>query len=614
MTLGLDQPHHDGSDLYVSDPHPSLGTTVTVFVRVPRVSGVSTVHLYAVRDGEPEYREAKVDRSDDGETWWRADVDVQNPIARYRFVLDAGTPRHRWLTGEGVVHHDPTDGGDFRLSAHDPPPRWAADAVCYQVFLDRFAPSDRPKDPPPWALPAAWDDPVIEDRPDAMQQLYGGDLIGLRERLDHLQNLGVTAIYLTPFFPAESNHRYNATSFAHVDPVLGGDQALVALVEAAHERDMRVIGDLTPNHCGDTHPWFRAAQQDPTSVEASFFTFHRHPHEYLSWLGEPTLPKFDHRDDELRWRLYEGPQSVVAHWLRPPFHLDGWRMDVAQMTGISGRVDLNLQVARAMRRTLQMVNAEALLIAEHPYDASRILQGDAFHGTMNYAGFARPVWAWMARDRDVEYLGMPGLIPRLPGGSVAATMTAVRASEPWSATTHAFNQLGSHDTARFRTVAGGVDARDVHLAAAGLLFTSPGIPVVFAGDEIGLTGADSLTARQPMPWDRARWDAGTYDGYRRLIALRHAHPTLRTGGFRWAHVGDDVLCFLRETPDERLLVSVSRDAHAAVRLSTDALGAVAATHLLRGDDLTASDGRLTLPDDAGPAIHVWRLEGARSTA
>lgn len=606
MRFGLDHPHHDGSELYVSDPHPALGDTVTVFVRVPHAAGTSNVLLYAVRDGEPEYHETTVDRGGGGETWWRADIEVHNPVTRYRFLLDAGTPRHRWLTGEGVVDHDPTDWGDFRLSAHDPPPAWAADAVVYQVFPDRFASSERNVALPDWALPAAWDDPVIGDGADAMHQVYGGDLIGLRERLDHLEHLGVTAIYLTPFFPAESNHRYNASTFAHVDPVLGGDDALADLTAAAHARGMRVIGDLTPNHCGDTHPWFRAAQKDPASIEAGFFTFYDHPHSYLSWLGEPTLPKFDHRDAELRWRLYEGPQSVVAHWLRPPFHLDGWRMDVAHMTGRAARSDRNLEAAQAMRRTLQTVNPDALLIAEHPFDASDLLQGDAFHGTMNYAGFARPVWAWMARNRDVEYLGTPGAIPPVPGATVAATMTTVRASAPWTATMHAFNQLGSHDTARFRTIAGGIEAREAHLAAVGLLVTSPGMPVVFAGDEVGLVGADPVTTRQPMPWDRSRWDHGTYDGYRRLIRLRHDHVALRRGGFRWAHVGDDVLSFLRETRDERLLVTVSRAAHEPVDLPAAQLGG-SAEQLLDGPDLASSDGVVRLPGANGPAVHVWRL-------
>jgi alpha-glucosidase len=601
----LDRTHHDGSALYVSDPYPDLGDTVTLFVRVPRSAGASTVHLSALHDGERLTTEAIVDRETPTETWWRVDLEVHNPVVAYRFLVDGGGPGHRWLTGEGEVAHDPLDAGDFRISSHDPPPGWAADAVFYQIFPDRFAPSDHRVELPAWALPAEWDDPVATDPDKATRQLYGGDLIGVRERLGHLTDLGINAIYLTPIFPAESNHRYNASSFDHVDPLLGGDAALAGLTSAARERGMRVIGDLTPNHCGDTHPWFRAAQADPTSTEAGFFTFYDHPNDYLSWLGYDTLPKFDHRDPELRWRLYEGPESVVARWLRPPVALDGWRMDVAQMTARHGRVDRNLAAARSMRRTLQTVNPDALLIAEHPFDASEVLMGDAYHGTMNYAGFARPVWAWMARNPDVEYLGMPTPIPHLPGPTVAATMTTFRASVPWTATLHAFNQLGSHDTARFRTVAGNSAAQ---LAAVGLLCTSPGLPVVFAGDEVGLTGGDPLTCRQPMPWTRVRWDHNTYNGYRRLIALRHAHPALRRGGFRWAHIDDDRLTFLRETPDERLLVSVTREAAASVQLPSDGLGTEIGEALLGGPDLVGTERTLTLPPVDGPGVSAWRLD------
>jgi alpha-glucosidase len=300
---------------------------------------------------------------------------------------------------------------------------------------------------------------------------------------------------------------------------------------------------------------------------------------------------------------------VVARWLRPPFDLDGWRMDVAHMTGRAGGVDLNVAVSRAMRRTLQTSKPGALLVAEHPFDAAEVLQGDAYHGTMNYAGFARPVWAWLAAEAGVDFLGMPVPVPHLAGGSVAATMTAVRASAPWEASLHAFNQLGSHDTPRFRSVVGGAATQ---LAGAGLLFTMPGIPVVFAGDEIGMEGVDHEDARRPMPWDRERWDGDTYDGYRRLIRLRRTHPALRRGGFRWAHVTDDLLCYLRESAEERLLVAVTRAAHPPVRLPADGLGAGEATHLLDGPDLSAAAGALTLPGTEGPATHVWRLAGAPS--
>ncbi len=166
--------------------------------------------------------------------------------------------------------------------------------VWYQIFPDRFASSGRHSgDLPPWADRAAWDDPVATG-PKAMTQLYGGDLDGIIEHLDHLVDLGVGGIYLNPVFPARSNHRYDATTFDAVDPILGGDDALVRLREACDRRGLRLMTDLTLNHTGDDHRWFRAAQADPDSIEAGFYHFTDHPDEYESWLGITSLPKLDH--------------------------------------------------------------------------------------------------------------------------------------------------------------------------------------------------------------------------------------------------------------------------------------------------------------------------------
>jgi alpha-glucosidase len=612
VTGPLARPHHDGSDLYVSNPYPDFGETVTLFVRVPDAADVTSVILRSVPDGEAEYAEAVVHRRGKDETWWRVDLRQHNADMNYRFLLDGGAHGFRWLHQGGLVDHEPPDATDFRLSVHSAPPAWAADAVFYQVFPDRFARAGNPEPWPPWAEPAGWDDPVHRDHDAAMVQLYGGNLDGLRERLQHLVELGCRGIWLTPIFPAESSHRYNASTFDHVDPVLGGDAALERLLQATHAHGIRVLGDLTPNHSGDTHEWFRRAQADPTCPEARFYTFLRHPDEYVAWLGEPTLPKFDHRDPELRRRLWDGPGSVVARWLRGDTGLDGWRIDVANMTGRQGDVDLNHEVARGIRRTLETANPEALLIGEHGYDPSDVLGGDSWHGVMNYAGFVRPAWCWLRSPdplidphtgAELEMLPLRRPIPRVSGEVAAATMDAFRAHIPWRSALHAFNQLSSHDTPRFRTLAG---SRALQLAAAGLLFTTPGIPVVFAGDEIGLQGWAHEDSRVPFPWDRARWDAPTFAAYRELIALRNSHSALRSGGLRWVHRGAESLAYLRENSAERILVQVSRAPHEPVSVPAGLLGTDEARPLYGADTLSATEGRLVLPGD-GPGARMWSI-------
>jgi alpha-glucosidase len=163
----------------------------------------------------------------------------------------------------------------------------------YQVFPDRFARSAQAaaRPTPEWAIPAAWNEPVDPVMPGRSQQFYGGDLDGVIDKLDHLESLGVNLLYLTPVFPAASNHRYDASSFDRVDPLLGGDDALARLVDAAHARGIRVIGDLTSNHSGDRHEWFQAALGHPGAPEEEFYYFTDDANtEYVSWIVYPSLP------------------------------------------------------------------------------------------------------------------------------------------------------------------------------------------------------------------------------------------------------------------------------------------------------------------------------------
>ena len=597
----LDQPHHDGGPVHVPAGTPAPGARVPVRVRVPAACRERGVHVRTVRDGEPHLAPARLDAVGEHERWYVAEVEVHNPVTPYRFLLDE-PGGYRWLNGTGAHDRDVPDRADFRLAAHHDVPAWAREAVVYQVFPDRFASSGRARAVPPWAVPAAWDDEPAGPGPLGVRQLYGGDLPGVEQHLDHLVRLGVNTLYLTPFFPAGSNHRYDATSFDHVDPLLGGDEALVSLARAVHARGMRILGDLTTNHTGAGHPWFRTAQADRTTTEASFYHWTAEGH--VGWLGHASLPKLDHSSPALARRLTHGPDSVVARWLRPPFALDGWRVDVANMTGRYGAQDLTHAVARAVRRTATQANPEALVIAEHFHDAGDDLPGDGWHATMNYSGFARPVWAWLSPDASaLPALGLPVPQPRRGGGAVVATLREFAAAVPWSVTTQQWNLLGSHDTPRIASVV--ADPALVEVAVA-LLVTYPGTPVVFAGDEIGATGADGGRARSPMPWDRPdRWDDVRLATYRALLALRRSLPALRDGGLRWVAADDDALVFLRETPEERVLVAVARAPWSGVDLPEHL--AAGPPQTLHGSlDLAVRGGSLAVPGD-GPHAGIWRL-------
>ena len=597
-------PHHDGSERHVSTLEPTLGERVTVWLRVPHAEGATRVWVRTTPDGEPHFVAAVVDRSTPHETWWRTDIEVRNAVTNYRFLLDGGPAGYRFVNGTGVHARTVSDTSDFRLSAYSPPPPWLADTSFYQVFPDRFASSDAPRKWPPWAAVAAWDDPVATDGARAVRQVYGGDLAGVEAHLDHLASFGAGGLYLTPFFPAPSSHRYDAETFDHVDPFLGGDDALAHLVRSCHDRGIRVIGDLTINHVGARHEWFRAAQADPASVEAGFFHFRDHPDDYEAWFDVLSLPKLDLRNPELCRRLLAGPDSVTARWLRPPFDLDGWRVDVANMAGRLRDVNVNREVAGTMRATMAATKPDTYLVAEHAYDASRDLDGDGWHGVMNYLSFTRPVWCWLRRDdAEVKFLGDPLPVPRFGGHETAASLQEMLAVQPWRSTVSGFNLLGSHDTTRFRSVCGSA-ARQV--AGAGLLYTLPGVPMVFAGDELGVTGVDGDGARQPMQWDERRWDDEVVGAYRQLGALHRSSSALRHGGLRWVHVGDDVLVYLRESRDERLLVQIGRAHHDPIVINAEALDGDVGPRRFGTGDVVHCHGTVVLPA-AGAAVNVWEL-------
>ncbi|PZR53695.1 glycoside hydrolase family 13 protein [Xylanimonas oleitrophica] len=629
----LDQPHHDGSAAYVPPGPVTPGDAVPVRVRVPHAADVQGVWVRTVRDGEPRVTEARLDVRGEHEDTYVADVVVHNPVTGYRFLL--GTPRapggYRWLDGTGVQDHDVPDAADFRLTSAPLPPSWPGEGTVYQVFPDRFARSaaadERPV--PDWAVPTAWDTEPAPDAPLTSTQLYGGDLAGVAEHLDHLESLGVSTLYLTPFFAGRSNHRYDASTFDHVDPLLGGDEALAALSAAVHARGMRLMGDITTNHTGEGHDWFTRAETDPASPEHRMFLWagqgeiaeggvdvaYPGPGRpgYVSWLGHGSLPKLDWGSEEVWRRMVDADDSAIARWLQEPYGLDGWRVDVANMTGRYGATDRTLEVARRLRARLTGLRPDAALVAEHFHDYTADLPGDGWHATMNYSGFARPVWGWLADPHGAPQYGLPVRTTPRPAGAMVAAMRAFASRVPWQVAAAQWNLLGSHDTPRLRTVVGSAEA--VELAAT-LLHTYPGTPFVFAGDEVGATGTNGEHGRVTMAWDQAatggpRWDTATLDVYQALSRLRRGSTALRDGGLRWAVVEDDAVAWLRETPGERVLVVVARAPWSGATLPPAVLGDDA-PELLHGGRLVDTPALAVTADGVrlsgeGPAVGVWRL-------
>jgi cyclomaltodextrinase len=426
-------------------------------------------------------------------------------------------------------------------------PDWVKHAVFYQIFPDRFATSRRvpkPNNLQPW------------DAPPTVEGYKGGDLLGVAERLDYIQDLGCDAIYFTPIFQSASNHRYHTHDYYKVDPLLGGNAAFRILLDAAHRRGMKVVLDGVFNHASRGFFQFNdILEHGPHSPWLDWFRVEgwplspydgEKPANYAGWGGNRALPVFNHDNAQVR----EFIMRVAEYWLRQG--IDGWRLDVPFEIRAPG-------FWAEFRRRVKAINPEAYIVGEVWHDSREWLRGDQFDAVMNYL-FAESAIAFAAgeRVRPDQVAGRSyHPTPALSGAEYADKIDWLLGLYPWEIQLAQLNLLDSHDTARLITIAGD-DRASVRLATL-LLMTFPGAPSIYYGDEIGLPGSNfDPDTRRAMPWDQpATWDTAALAYHKRLIALRKAYPALRTGAYHRLHADADTYAFARVGDGEALLVAVN---------------------------------------------------------
>jgi alpha-glucosidase len=505
---------------------------------------------------------------------WRAGVawDRGNPLTLYAFVV-ATAAGPLWLAADGVHPHVPPEAQHFRVHPEERPPSWVREQVFYQVFPDRFARAGQAQDRQGEILHGGRRMPVVQaewgaeiDPAQAANTFYGGDLPGLTQRLPYLNDdLGVTALYLNPVFAASSNHRYDTSDYTQVDPHLGGNAALAALRGATRERGMRLVLDAVVNHTGVDHPWFdRWGRHGGNGAAQSLASPWRGHYAYdaegrpLGWKGHASLPVLDFASPALQAAIYGDPDSVLRRWLQPPYAIDGWRLDVVHMLGEGPGARNNAHHVRAIRRALRQDNPEAYVLGEHFAEATRWLQGDQEDGAMNYYGFAAPVRAWLAG------LELGGVRRPLDTAAFENWLTRAVAAIPYANQLAQLNLLGSHDTPRLLTELGG-DLRRLQLAMT-LLFTRPGVPCVYYGDEIGLQGAGDPFCRACFDWERSHWATGLWSHVQRLARLRGRRTEWQCGATLTLGQGEDWLAYARYTAGAASVVVVNRGADRRLNL------------------------------------------------
>ncbi len=427
-------------------------------------------------------------------------------------------------------------------------PDWVKHAVFYQIFPDRFA---RAQSPHQRVLVSG---PMEDwDTPPTLQGYKGGDLWGVVDELDYLQDLGITAIYFTPVFQSTSNHRYHTHDYYQVDPLLGGNEALRSLLDEAHRRDMRVVLDGVFNHASRGFFFFNdILENGPHSPWLDWFIIEdwplsaydgSKPANYEGWADNRALPKFNHDNPAVR----EYIMNIAEYWIR--FGIDGWRLDVPFCVTAEG-------FWQEFRQRVKTLNAEAYIVGEVWTDARQWLDGTQFDGVMNYL-FTGPTIAFTVGDRVVmEQVTTPDYeaYPPLDAAGYGAKMQALMDLYPWEIQLAQLNLLASHDTARMLSIAGG-DRASVALATL-LLMTFPGAPSIYYGDEVGLAGGLDPDSRRTFP-DSSRWDQEFLELHRRLIQLRQQFPALRIGHYHIRQAEGMLYVFERTLEDQTLAIAVN---------------------------------------------------------
>ena len=517
--------------------------------------------------------------------------------------------------GSGAIldktgYRDDSDIDPWQLTVYekDRSCQWFGAGLTYQIFPDRFCRTEIP-DPAGMVgdrvVHENWSDEPVW-KPDSKgivrnNDFFGGNLEGIIQKLDYLKGLGVSTLYLCPIFESASNHRYNTADYTKIDPMLGTEEDFTRLCTLAKQHGIRVILDGVFNHIGSQSIYFNedgfypsvGAAQSQDSPYYEWFRFKHWPDDYESWWGIKTLPGVEEDCESYIDFIIRDEDSVVKHWLRAG--ASGWRLDVAD--------ELPDRFIAKLRKACDSVSRDSMLLGEVWEDGTtkiaynerrRYLLGGEFHGLMNYP----------FRTSLIDYL--------LQGQAriFFEAMETIRENYPPAHFYACMNFLGTHDTARILTVLGAAkppaekaDRAEYHLTPAErakgtarlkmaslILYTFPGSPTVYYGDEAGLEGFEDPFNRKTYPWGNE--DAELLEWYTRLGKIRTVHPALRRGDLQWLRVDGPLLAYRRTDPTEHLVV-VTNAADEAKQL-TIPWEALRAHDLLSGKNFMSWHDQLTV--------------------
>ena len=607
----------DGTEGYVYPPEPKESELVTFRFRtakddVDRVGHVTSADTYVM---EKECTQGEFD-------YYTFETRLGEEPFRYCFEVQSGTEKYYY--GRCGISREILEYYNFVVVPGFSTPDWAKGAVMYQIFTDRFYNGDKSNDVETneYYYIGDYSQRVTNwnKYPANMgvREFYGGDLQGVMDKLDYLQDLGVEVVYFNPLFVSPSNHKYDIQDYDYIDPHYGkivddggevlpngvtdnsqatkykkrttglknleaSNESFIKLVEELHRRGMKVILDGVFNHCGSFNKWMDreriyegeedyepGAYVSADSPYRSYFRFFKEGPEnwpyngnYDGWWGHDTLPKLNYEDSV---KLENYILYIGRKWVSPPYNVDGWRLDVAADLGRSN--EYNHEFWQKFRRAVKDANPNALILAEHYGDPSDWLKGDEWDTVMNYDAFMEPV-TWfltgMEKHSDEAREELLGNIDNFIG-SMAHHMSNMLTPSLQVA----MNELSNHDHSRFLTRTNHMVGRVEHLGpeaaneyvnkavmreAVVMQMTWVGAPTVYYGDEAGVCGFTDPDNRRTYPWGHEDQELIAF--HKEAIRIHKEHPALKTGSLKILGGEENILSYARFKGHDRIIVVIN---------------------------------------------------------
>ena len=607
----------DGTEGYVYPPEPKESELVTFRFRtakddVDRVGLVTSADTYVM---EKECTQGEFD-------YYTFETRLGEEPFRYCFEVQSGTEKYYY--GRCGISREILEYYNFVVVPGFSTPDWAKGAVMYQIFTDRFYNGDKSNDVETneYYYIGDYSQRVTNwDKYPAnmgVREFYGGDLQGVMDKLDYLQDLGVEVVYFNPLFVSPSNHKYDIQDYDYIDPHYGkivddggevlpngvtdnsqatkykkrttglknleaSNELFIKLVEELHRRGMKVILDGVFNHCGSFNKWMDreriyegeedyepGAYVSADSPYRSYFRFFKEGPEnwpynanYDGWWGHDTLPKLNYEDSV---KLENYILYIGRKWVSPPYNVDGWRLDVAADLGRSN--EYNHEFWQKFRRAVKDANPNALILAEHYGDPSDWLKGDEWDTVMNYDAFMEPV-TWfltgLEKHSDEAREELLGNIDNFIG-SMAHHMSNMLTPSLQVA----MNELSNHDHSRFLTRTNHMVGRVEHLGpeaaneyvnkavmreAVVMQMTCVGAPTVYYGDEAGVCGFTDPDNRRTYPWGHEDQELIAF--HKEAIRIHKEHPALKTGSLKILGGEENILSYARFKGHDRIIVVIN---------------------------------------------------------